>query len=65
MIQGPGPLYICDQCIALAVELIDEEILERDTKTMVRATANFSYGSLGEEIENHNASIEEPKHEKK
>jgi len=65
MIQGPGPLYICDQCIALAVELIDEEKQGRDSKSVVRATANFSHGSLGEEIENHSASIEEPEHGKK
>ena len=37
MIQGPGPLYICDQCIDLAVELIADARQERkqDKKTIV------------------------------
>lgn len=29
MLKGPGPLYICDQCVDLAVELITESKEER------------------------------------
>ena len=51
MIQGPGPLYICDQCIDLAVELISDEKVQRkrSRQTMVMATASYPFGSLGEE----------------
>ena len=52
MIQGPGPLYICDQCIDLAAELVANEKKDqaKNRQTMVKATANFPSGSLGEEL---------------
>lgn len=52
MIQGPSPLYICDQCIALAAELVEnaKKEKEKNKQTMVKATANFPSGSLGEEL---------------
>ena len=52
MIQGPGPLYICDQCIGLAAELVADatETQNNRRQTMIKASANFPYGSLGEEV---------------
>lgn len=32
MIQGPGPLYICDQCIDLAAELVADAKMEQEKK---------------------------------
>lgn len=52
MIQGRGPLYICDQCIDLAAELVADAKIEqaKNRHTMVKASAGFPYGSLGEEV---------------
>lgn len=52
MIQGPGPLYICDQCIDLAAELVADAKMEQEKnkQTMVKASASFPSGSLGEEV---------------
>ena len=48
MIQGPGPVYICDQCVACCQEIIQET--ERQRNTRVPATVNFPCGSMGEAI---------------
>lgn len=51
MIQGPGPLYICDQCIDLANELIAEAKIQqgKSRQTVVKATASFPFRSMGED----------------
>ena len=52
MIQGPGPLYICDQCIDLAAELVADAKIEKEKnrQTMVKASASFPSGSLNDEV---------------
>ena len=32
MIQGPGPVYICDQCIDYAAELLADAKMEKEKK---------------------------------
>lgn len=52
MIQGPGPLYICDQCIDLAAELVADAKMEQEKnrQTTVKASAGFPSGSLDEGV---------------
>lgn len=44
LIAGPGPVFICDECVFLCCDIITEA----NSKAM--ATANYPCGSLGEEV---------------
>src|SRR5665213_2908447 len=51
LIAGPG-VYICDECIDLCNEIIDEELVAPPSFAIADATALTEAGYVGEDVEN-------------